>query len=260
MNIIPKKSLGQNFLINEGVLDRIIESAELTSNDTVLEVGPGTGNLTRKLVGHAMQVIAIEKDHRLIEPLEKEFSEHKNVRVIEGDVLDIDPKTLSLIAGEYKIVANIPYYITSHFLRTIFEHWPQPKLIVLTIQKEVAQRIIAHPPDMSLLALSVQLYAVPKTVMSVSRGSFRPIPNVDSAVICLTPHALYSNAQEIMKIAKIGFAGKRKQLLPAFAKAFDLKREDLKALFEELGIPETARAETVSVEQWARLAGRLLST
>src|SRR3989338_3838064 len=170
-SIIPKKSLGQNFLVNPRILNKIVEAAEISEKDTILEVGPGTGNLTQKLAEKAGKVIAVEKDRRLIEQLKEKFKD-ANAEIVEFDVLKLNIETLienlKLKIENYKIVANIPYYITSRFLRTVFEKWPKPELIVLTIQKEVAQRIMAKPaqagkpPHMNLLALSVQYYSEPE--------------------------------------------------------------------------------------------------
>ncbi len=211
MEIKLKKSLGQNFLINTGILDKIAEAAELKKNDTILEIGPGTGNLTLKLV--------------------------------EGDILEFKPKEYDLKEGGYKIVANIPYYITSNLLRIIFEKWPKPELLVLTVQKEVAQRIVAKPPDMNLLALSVQIYSEPKIIGYISRGSFRPIPKVDSAIIKLVPR-LNNNLsvidlEKFFKLIKTAFSGKRKQLK------------------NTLGVNSTARPEELSLQDWLKLVGKL---
>ena len=254
-DIKPKKSLGQNFLINQGVLEKIVRAAEVGPEDIVVEVGPGTGNLTKKLSEKAKRVIAIEKDRRLIEDLKEKFK-NSNIEIIEGDILKFDPSRYSLVASGYKIVANIPYYITSNFIRIIFENWPRPKLIVLTIQKEVAQRIVARPPNMNLLALSVQLYSDPKIVSYVSKGSFRPIPKVDSAVIKLTTHnqqLTTSEKDNFFKLTKAGFSGKRKQLINNLIKNFDMIREDLSKIFERIGIRQDARAESLSLEQWKKL-------
>src|SRR3989344_5972122 len=222
----PKKSLGQNFLVNPHILDKIISAAEISKDDVILEVGPGTGNLTKKLAEKAKKVIAIEKDHRLIEPLKQTFKNHSNVEIMRGDILDTKTDFVlqsPSLSDKYKIVANIPYYITSNLLRTIFEAWPKPKLIVLTVQKEVAKRIVAKPPDMNLLALSVQFYSEPKIISYISRGSFRPMPKVDSAIIKLTPrnneHGAMNTADahcslltdHFFKLIRAGFSGKRKQ-------------------------------------------------
>ena len=261
-NIIPKKSLGQNFLVNQGVLNKIIVAAEIKKDDIILEVGPGTGNLTKKLASAAKEVIAVEKDGRLIDQLKTKFSENGNVKIIEGDILEFNPEAYSLKSGEYKIVANIPYYITSHFLRIIFESagWrmAQPKLIVLMIQKEVAQRIMAKPPHMNLLALSVQFYAEPKIVGYVSRGSFQPMPKVDSAIIKLTPknnnRLLTIDNGHFFKVIRAGFSEKRKQLLNNLAKNFDTTKEKIKNIFSSAGIKEKARAENLSLQEWEKLA------
>ncbi|OGN14040.1 MAG: ribosomal RNA small subunit methyltransferase A [Candidatus Yanofskybacteria bacterium RIFCSPHIGHO2_02_FULL_43_22] len=247
-----KKSLGQNFLINPGVLDKIVKAAELDKDDTVIEIGPGTGVLTEKLVekvrstgsGQAGRVIAIEKDARLIAQLKEKFK-NTNVDIVEGDILKIDPTPLlRYCATGYKLIGNIPYYITSHLLKTVFEKWPAPKLIVLMVQKEVAQRIMAKPPHMNLLALSVQFFAKPKIISYVSRGSFRPTPKVNSAIIKLTPiRSDLELADRFFKLIKTAFAGKRKQL----------KNTVGKEILENTGIRPELRPEELSLEDWLRI-------
>src|SRR3989344_1984409 len=193
MQIKPKKSLGQNWLINPRILDKITVAANISKKDLVIEIGPGTGNLTEKLAQKAGLVVAIEKDRRLIDILKGKFKNQANIKIIESDILTLGIETLNengkfrIEDYHYKVVANIPYYITSRFLRKIFEEWPKPELIVLTIQKEVARRIMAKPPHMNLLALSVQYYSEPEIINYVSKGNFRPIPKVDSAIIRLIP-------------------------------------------------------------------------
>ena len=232
MEIKAKKSLGQNFLINPQIVDKIISAAEINSNDVVLEIGPGTGNLTSELVKKAGTVIAIEKDRRLIDELKNKFS---NVNLIEGDVLKTNIS--DLITKKYKIIGNIPYYITSHLIRIIFEEWPKPELIVLTIQKEVAQRIMSGPPDMNLLALSVQLYSDPKIISYISKNNFKPQPKVDSAIIRLVPNPKtdQETIRKVMALAKKAFAGKRKQLK------------------NTIGIDSTSRPEELSITDWIKL-------
>lgn len=263
-NIIPKKSLGQNFLVNQGVLDKIIAASEIKKDDIILEVGPGTGNLTEKLAVNAKKVIAVEKDRRLISQLQKRLTRPPLVgvargglvKIVEEDILEFNPEAYSLKNGGYKIVANIPYYITSHFLRIVFEKWPRPELIVLMIQKEVAQRIMAKPPHTNLLALSVQLFADPQIIGSVSRGSFRPMPNVDSAIIKIIPKTDSETAdnKKIFKVIRAGFSEKRKQLANNLAKNFDKTKEQIKNIFSSAGIKENARAENLSLEEWGKLA------
>lgn len=259
-----KKSLGQNFLINAGILDKISAAAELNKNDIVLEVGPGMGDLTKKLIekvrstnsGQTGRVIAVEKDHRLIGLLKEKFF-GSSVEIVEGDILKFNPIHYSLLADSYKVIGNIPYYITSHLLRKIFEDWPKPKLIVLMIQKEVAQRIMAKPPHMNLLALSVQFYSEPEIISYVSRGSFRPMPKVDSAIIRLTPrdHGLSTtDPNQLFKLVKTAFAGKRKQLASNLSKNFGIMKEDLLKAFDKIKIRPDARAENLSLNQWIELS------
>ena len=264
MNIHPKKSLGQNFLINPHIIDKIVSAAEISKDDIILEVGPGTGNLTKKLAEKAKKVISVEKDHRLIEPLKETFRDHSNIEIIEADILRWCPSYAS-----YKVVANIPYYITSNFLRTIFESasWrmAQPELIVLTIQKEVAQRIMAKPPHMNLLALSVQYYSKPEIVGYISKNNFRPVPKVDSAIIKLISRSLASGkdsgkirnpkqTREIFEIMKIGFSEKRKQLAPILSKKLEINKNTILEAFKKTELKETARAEELSLNQWQELA------
>ena len=271
MKISPKKSLGQNFLINAGILEKIVNAAELNLDDTVLEIGPGTGNLTKLLSEKAGRVIAIEKDYRLIEELREKFK-NTNVEIVEADILKLEINKLfencklKIVNCDYKVIGNIPYYITSHLLKTIFEEWPRPELIVLTVQKEVAQRIVAKPPDMNLLALSVQLYSDAKIISYISKGSFRPMPKVDSAIIRLTPKnneqgaVSTANVQcslftdRFFRVAKAGFSGKRKQLVNNLTKNFGMMKEDILKLFEKVGLEPNIRAENLSLNQWIGLS------
>ena len=254
LSITPKKSLGQHFLVNPRILDKIVRAAEISKDDTVLEVGPGTGNLTEKLAEKAKKIIAIEKDRRLIEPLREKFK-NTNIEIAEGDVLKFDPNQYSLIANEYKVVANIPYYITSNFIRTVFEKWPKPKIIVLTIQKEVAQRIMVKPPKMNLLALSVQFFAEPKIIGYISKENFRPRPKIDSAIIKLMPRErpLIDNSEDFFKLIKAGFSGKRKQLINNLSKRFGIIKQRIMEPFEKTGINPNSRAENLSLNQWIEL-------
>ncbi len=264
MKIDAKKSLGQNFLINQGIIDKIIKAGEISSKDIVIEVGPGTGNLTRALIETGARIIAIEKDHRLIEDLEAEFSAVQ-IEIVEADVLELGTETLignwELKNGNYKIIANLPYYITSHFIRTVLENWPSPSLLVLMVQKEVAKRIMAKPPEMNLLALSVQYYAIPEIVAYVSRGSFRPMPEVDSAVIKLTPRTEYPLTAEkeelFFSIIKSAFAGKRKQLINTLPVVIGKNKQGTAELLTQIGLSPQTRPETVDMAHWLILVNSL---
>lgn len=253
MNIKPKKYLGQNFLINHGIIEKIIRAGELTKNDVVLEIGPGSGVLTQALAEKAGKVIAIEKDVRLISELKNRFKNFENIEIIEGDILKVSSEDYNLKAESYKLIGNIPYYITSHLLRKVLSSpgsgWPKPELIILMVQKEVAQRIVAKPPDMSLLALSVQLYSNPKIVSYVSKGSFRPIPKVDSAILKIEPkedvdHGLIEKA---LVLAKKAFASKRKQLKNTLGKK----------ILEKSNIESKKRPEELELDSWKKLVGSL---
>ncbi|HTP57259.1 MAG TPA: 16S rRNA (adenine(1518)-N(6)/adenine(1519)-N(6))-dimethyltransferase RsmA [Candidatus Paceibacterota bacterium] len=234
-SIRAKKSLGQNFLVNRGVIARIVAAADIGPGDTVLEVGPGTGALTRALADTGATVIALEKDDRLIGPLTEQFKDSPNVRIVHGDALELDAAELGLGPGLWKLVANIPYYLTSRLIRLMLERW-RPEAAVLMVQREVAERMLAKPPEMNLLSLSVQLYAHITRVMDVSRGSFRPIPDVDSAVIRLEsmPDADHELNERAMTVAKRAFAHKRKQL--------------------KFGPRPSARPQELSVDDWKKLA------
>jgi 16S rRNA (adenine1518-N6/adenine1519-N6)-dimethyltransferase len=256
LGIQPKKSLGQNFLINEGIYIKIIDAVETKKGETVLEIGPGLGILTEYLARTEANIIGIEKDSKLIAPLTERFSPQKNVKIIEGDILEFDIAGLGLKDGSYKVVGNIPYYITSHLLKTIFENWPKPKTITLMVQKEVAQRIKTKPPEMSLLAVSVQYYAEAKVISYVSKGSFYPSPDVDSAVIKLTPHDMPDSPafqKQFFKIAKAGFAGKRKQLINNLSRGMTLEKDEIQKKLTSAGVDPQRRAETLTIEEWRKI-------
>ncbi|MCC6405018.1 MAG: ribosomal RNA small subunit methyltransferase A [Candidatus Yanofskybacteria bacterium] len=248
IDIPAKRSLGQNFLINEGVLDRIVEAADITPSDTILEVGPGKGALTQRLAKTGARIIAIEKDRRLIAPLRALFAAHPTVTIEEGDILGLELSSWNLAAGSYKVVANIPYYLTGQLFRRMLELWPSPSRAILMVQREVADRLLATPPNMNLLALSVRLFAEPSIVMQVSRGSFRPIPEVDSTVVRLdirnTDEATRRMNAAVLTLAKKAFGQKRKQLTATIP---------LETLLQA-GIAPTVRPQELSVEDWLRIA------
>lgn len=251
-----KKYLGQHFLKNKTILEEMARAAEISKKDIVLEVGPGLGSLTEILAERAGKVIAIEKDRELIPILREKFKKIKNMEIIEGDILKI--KNLKL--ENYKIVANIPYYITSRFLRLFLSQTRfGPKLMVLMVQKEVAERICAKPNKMNLLALSVQSYAKAEIIRYVSKNFFSPPPKVDSAIIKITPFAplkvrgavrvMKINPEKILALAKLAFQQKRKMLRGV------VKRSSTTPL-RHLNIPEkyqTKRPEELSLEDWIKI-------
>lgn len=270
--IRPSKTMGQNFLISKTVLKRIIDAAGLSQQDIVLEVGPGIGTLTQELTRRAKQVIAVEKDTRMIEILFETLKKCNNVQIVQEDILKIfndqystfnkKPNNKLIIdywklnLSNYKVVANIPYYITAPLVRKFLESENRPQTMVLMIQKEVAQRICAAPPDMSLLAVSVQFYADAKIICYVSKNCFWPKPKVDSAIIKITPAELLrrrTSQQLFFKIVKAGFSHPRKQLANNLSDHFKKDKTAIVKWLIENGIKPEQRAETLSLDDWKQL-------
>ena len=251
--------MGQRFLISRPVLTKIIAAADLSREDTVLEIGPGTGILTRALAEKAGRVIAVEKDKRLFELLSEQLKKEgiSNVRLISGDILHI-PSPYTLTPSPYKVVANIPYYLTSRLIRRLLEAEHPPKDILIMVQKEVAERITARPPHMNLLALSVQAYGQPRILARVPPEAFSPPPKVESALIEITgisgdfftKHRIAP--ERFFALAKAAFAGKRKILANSLARTLDGK-EHARALIKKSGLADRARPEELSLEDWAKL-------
>jgi 16S rRNA (adenine1518-N6/adenine1519-N6)-dimethyltransferase len=252
----PKKGLGQNFLSDPIALQRIVDSAEVQPDSHVLEVGPGLGSLTRYLALAAQQVVAVELDKALLPVLQEVLAPFDNVRIVQGDILELDPAELMLVPG-YQVVANIPYYITSAVIRHLLEAPVKPSRIVLTVQREVADRISAKPGKLSLLALSVQVYGQPRTVARIPAGAFYPPPKVDSAVVRVDLYAepLIPTEQlsTFFRLAKAGFSQKRKMLRNSLVGGLSLPQERVEALLQAAGIDSQRRAETLSIEEWRRL-------
>lgn len=274
----PSKRFGQNFLIDRNVLRKIITTADLRSKDVILEVGPGTGILTQGLAGKVKEVIAIEKDPKMIEILQETTENLKNVKIIKGDILKLNSKNYlpasrcearragKLKTTNYKLVANLPYYIVSPVIRKFLESNYPPKLMILMTQKEVAQRIIAKPPNMNLLAVSVQFYAKPEIVSYISKKSFWPQPEVDSAILKITPE---KNQQRpglcglFFRIVRAGFSQPRKQLINNLArlrqgfggqaKISETDRQKIENWLLKNKIRPSQRAETLSVQEWLKL-------
>jgi 16S rRNA (adenine1518-N6/adenine1519-N6)-dimethyltransferase len=283
----PKKSLGQNFLVDASHLDRIVAAAELQPTDVVLEIGPGLGTLTRRLATQAGQVVAVELDNRLIELLRADFANQPHVHIVHNDILEIDPPALlaevvgpaiartiddSVSNGgihnsahnggiNYKVVANLPYYITSLALRHLLEASPPPSLAVVMVQKEVAERICAKAGDLSLLAVSVQFYAIPRLVQRVPAGAFYPAPKVDSAVLRLDvrpqPAVTSVSPQEFFRVVRAGFGQKRKQLANSLSAGLEIPKAAAQAALEQAGIDPRRRAETLTLEEWGTLCQSL---
>ena len=280
----PNKRLGQNFLVSRTVLKKIIKAGELKSSDIVLEIGPGLGILTKAIAKKVKKVIAVEKDKKLANILKEELDNNgiKNVKIIQADILKIENWKLTaysprarpyrenwkLKIENFKVVANLPYYITAPVIRMFLESAKPPKLMVLMVQKEVAQRICPCPPKlkerrrgktpkMSILAVSVQFYAKPEIISYISKKSFWPQPKVDSAILRIAPlinaDRRLINADLFFKIVRAGFSQPRKQLINNFSKSLELSREKVETWLKRNKIQPSQRAETLSVDNWIAL-------
>ncbi len=277
-----KKGLGQNFLADPVHLDRIVAAAELTRDDVVVEVGPGVGTLTARLASQAGRVVAVELDASLLPALHETVAAYDNVTIVQGDILQLDPPKLSLFnsqlsivnetqiagpltidnsplnIGNYKVVANLPYYITSAAIRHLLTAAQPPALLVLTIQREVAQRIVARPPDMSLLAVSVQFFTQPEIVARIPAGAFYPPPKVDSAILRLRPWSSppvdAPDEEAFFTVVRAGFGQRRKQLRNSLRANLALPQEQIDAMLGQAQIDPQRRAETLTLAEWARLA------
>lgn len=260
LNLRPTKALGQHFLVDPEAVAASVEAAELTPDDHVVEIGPGPGVLTQTLVQLAGRVTAVEVDRRMMELLEPLRRAHPTLRLIEKNILALEPSELAE-DGPYKVVANLPYYLTSAVLRHVLDTEQRPDLLVLMVQREVAERICAAPGDMSTLSVSVQAFAAPEIVRVVSRDSFYPAPAVDSAIVRLRVRAVPVVSQprehRFFRLVRAGFHDRRKQLHNAFDRNLGANREVVGAILEEAGVDGTRRAETLSLHEWARLTDAL---
>lgn len=254
-----KKSFGQNWLRDEYTLNSIIEAAEISPEENVLEVGPGLGTLTKKILDTGANVTAVEADRDLIPGLINKFGPRQNFHLVQDDILKFD---LSAIGLPYKVVANIPYYLTSNLIRIFLESATPPKTLVLLVQKEVAQRIVAGPGRMSVLSFSVQYYAKPEYVMDVKKELFEPIPKVDSAVIKISRYEepiFPSDVKKLFRLVKAGFGEKRKTLRNSLSGGLNLNTQLVEKVLKESNISAMARAQELSLDDWRHLYDRLAS-
>ena len=260
--IKPKKGLGQNFLQDEHHLSKIISIANISKTDTVLEIGPGLGSLTRYLAVHASEVIAVELDHNLIDILKNTMVTNENVKYINKDILKVDIDEL-MSNSPYIVVANIPYYITSHLIRHLLESTNKPDRIVLTIQHEVALRICSKPPDMNLLALSIQVYGEPTIRSRIPAGAFFPMPSIDSAVINInlypTPVIPPPYTEIFFQLAKAGFKQKRKSLRNSLSAGLSKPKPEIDAMLKRSEIDSKRRAQSLSLDEWKKLSYQILT-
>ncbi len=262
----PSKGLGQNFLVNQAALKKIVAAAELTPDDVVLEVGAGLGTLTERLARHAGHVVAVELDQRLLPVLQSVLADFDNITLIQGDILALDPAALISAASiqhpasniQYKVVANLPYYITSAVLRHLLEANLKPQRMAITVQREVAERIVAKPGQMSLLAVSVQFYGRPRLLFRIKPGSFYPSPEVESAVVGIDLHATppvpVEDTAAFFRVVRAGFAQRRKQLRNSLAAGLRQSPDEVAAKLRKVGVDPRRRAQTLSLEEWAKVA------
>lgn len=250
---MPNKSLGQHWLKDPGVLTEIAALAHLTAVDTVLEIGPGLGTLTSRLLASAGKVVAVEFDEDLARKLPGQFP-GKNLQVVPGDILTFD---LSLLPSGYKVVANIPYYITSKIVRLLMTADNRPSITVLLTQKEVAERLAAVPGDMSILALSAQIAADVSLGPVVPAALFTPPPKVDSRVVILktreTPLVSIDEEKAFYRVIKAGFSAKRKKLRSSLSGGLQLSKTEVETLLQKTSVNPDARAEDLSITDWRRL-------
>lgn len=269
-NITPKRNLGQNFLIDEKVYQKIIETANLNSADLVLEVGAGFGLLTTKLLKKAKKVLAVELDKKFFQPLNKLTQVYKNLILIHHDIRQLSNKEIGekLAAkkitneiDDYKIIANLPYNISSYFLRKFLSYSPKPKYLGLLLQKELAERIIAPAGAMSLLAVMCQFYSEPKLIEVVDKSSFWPRPAVDSAIIqikTINPKEKYQlplnfNEKKFWQLLRIGFSARRKQLKNNLANGYQFSQELIKSKLKKIGLKEAVRAQELTIDNWLKI-------
>ena len=258
-NLRPDKSLGQNFLTDPAILEKILQIAGVSEDDEVLEIGAGLGHLTAVLAKAARSVTAVEIDPRFIPVLEELQGSFPNIRLVQGDILQLDPAELIEKDG-YLVVANIPYYITSRIIRNLLESGRVPREIILTIQYEVARRICDQSGKLSLLALSVHMYGHPSLEARIPAGAFLPVPKVDSAVIKidLHPQPLLPEPlrTEFFEVVKAGFTHNRKTLRNSLSKGLRWPADKAEKLLQSAGIDPGRRAETILMVEWLELTRR----
>ncbi len=270
LGIHPKKGLGQNFLVDPAHRAHIVAAADLTPQDSVLEVGPGPGVLTELIAEQAGRVVAVELDDRLIPFLRDRFAAQPHVTIVHADILAVDVGALMRGSGSdpassfqfpasgYKVIANLPYYITAAAIRHLLEAQPPPGVLVLTVQREVAERMVARPPEMSLLALGVQFYCTGRIAGRIPAGAFYPVPKVESAVVRLdrrpAPAVPGVAAEQFFRVARAGFSQPRKQLRNSLAAGLSRPPVEVEAWLSSVSIDPRRRAETLTIEEWGALA------
>lgn len=267
-NLSAQKRLGQHFLVNASVLQDIVQAADLNNTDEVLEIGPGLGVLTRALAQNSQRVVAIEKDSSMVKACRGINFDLANMKVVEGNALALNDAFFQeyFPRGKYKLVANLPYYLTSAIIRFFLESKYRPTRMVLMVQKEVAERMISQPPSANLLSVAVQFYGTAEIITQVPKQNFWPIPKVDSAVVRITPHKklpVISNSnsaktgkideKKFFRLVKAGFGERRKQLHNSLSGGLHLDDNLIKKVLTKIGVAPARRAQTLTITEWIKL-------
>ena len=267
-DFVPLRRRGQNFLIKPKIIKRIIDIAEIGKEDVILEIGPGLGALTKPIADKCKKIIAVEIDKKLVEILKKRLGDYKNIEIIKGSILD-GISNFNLGAKRYKVISNLPFNITGRILRILLEQKDKPELIVVVVQKEVAQRIMAQPPYMSLLSLSIQFYSQVRAVFNINKSNFWPQPKVDSMALKIKPNKFKIKKEiedNFFQLIKAGFSSKRKYLLNNLSKSVIMqninhwntkeKKEFFLEIFKKIGLNKKVRAQELSLKQWIEITSK----
>jgi 16S rRNA (adenine1518-N6/adenine1519-N6)-dimethyltransferase len=257
----PNKTYGQNFLLDEFILEDMVDFAHVSKNDAVLEIGPGIGNLTERLLKRAQFVMAVEKDPKFLPVLKGLAKRYKNFRYEIEDILEFDFQKVLGHTQPYRVVANIPYYITGKIVQLFLQAKYKPTSVTVLVQKEVAQNMTAEAGDLNLLAISVQLYSNPKLVQVVSARKFFPAPKVDSAIVHLeiptTPRFKVADEKKLFRVLRACFTGKRKQIHNTLVNNLHLEKTYVAEVLTELQIDSTWRPQQLTIPQWLKLTEKL---
>lgn len=257
LDVRPSKGLGQNFLFERGVVDRIARGAKVSPNDHVLEIGPGLGILTETLMGYAGNVTVVEYDHRLAGHLRATFGDHDGFRLVEADALSVSSDDLFPGGSPFVVVANLPYNIASGVIRHILDQPRRPQRLVLMVQREVAERIVASPGELSVLGVATQFYAEARILFDVSPTVFVPPPTVTSSVLRLDVRPTLPLAEaeiaDFMRIVRAGFNQKRKQVANSIAARFGLPKAEVETWLRQAGVDPDRRAQTLAVDEWVAI-------
>ena len=259
-----KKSLGQNFLVDGRVRAKIVDAADISPDDTVLEIGPGRGFLTKALAERGCRLIAVELDDALIPRLAETFADYGNVEIVHADARTVDVDSLVGTETAYKVVANLPYYAATPIVRRFLERHRKPAMLVVMVQREVGREMAARPGKMGILSVATQVYGSPRIVASVPPKAFRPSPNVTSAVVRIDvysePAVKFDSAEKFFTLVRAAFSAPRKQIHNSLKNGLDVDPDAIMPLLRNAGISPTRRAQTLSIDEWKTLYREYAST